>query len=113
MINWLALLVGLVIAMVLSIVGGIFRWFSLAFGVLIAGTFVGFMVNRDILNGMIHGILIAITGSLVLVILTIFMGHVSPNIALYVGVVTFGSILSAITMGTIGGAIGSVLNRWI
>lgn len=113
MINWPALMVGLVIVMVLSIVGGIFRWFSLAFGVLMAGAIVGFMLNGDILNGMIHGILIAITGSLILVLLTILISHVSPKIALYAGVVTVGSILSAITMGIMGGAIGSVLNRWV
>ncbi|UTB32957.1 MAG: DUF5518 domain-containing protein [Methanobacterium sp. ERen5] len=113
MINWPVVIIGFILVIVLSIIGGKFGLSGSALGVLMAGAIVGFMVNGDILNGTIHGALIGIVGALILALLAIFIGHVSTIIALYVGVVTVGSILLSILVGAIGVALGSLLSRMI
>lgn len=113
MLNWPALMVGFILTMVLTIIGGLFGLYGSFVGVLIAGIFIGYMINGDILRGMVHGALISALGMVVLGVFALFIGYFSVLFVLYMCVVTIESIVFSIMMGTIGGALGSVCREMI
>lgn len=113
MLNLPALIIGFIVAMVLSIMGGLNGLYGSAVGVLITGMIVGHMVNGDILNGITHGALIGMGGAVFLSLIALLLGNISSLLAHYIGVATIGSIILAIIVGAVGGAIGSLIKHWI
>lgn len=112
MLNCHAVIIGSIIALILSVVGGLFGFYGLAIGVLITGAMVGYLVNGDILNGMIHGAFIGVLSSTIFAIFASLIGHVSAILVLYVGFKIIGSTLLSLLMGAIGGVLGSVFRGW-
>jgi len=111
MVNWGVVIIGFILAIVFSLIGGTVGLFGSAVGVLLAGVVVGYMVNKDLMNGVIHGALIGVVGAVILTMFAFIMSTASPFLAAYMGLTALGSILLAILMGAIGGAIGSILTE--
>ncbi len=114
MINWKAVIIGFILAIVLGIlflvIGGAFGSFI---GLIIAGAIVGYMVNVDMKNGLIHGALIGVVGgiisAIVLTIIFLALGSLGLLIAMGGFLELILLIIFWAVFGAIGGAIGSFI----
>lgn len=104
MIRWNAIIVGCILVIVLKYIGTTTGTIGSDFGVLIAGGIIGYLVDGDIMNGTIHGIIIGTVGAVILSFIYII------NVNIY-GLKTpvLLTTLNPIVSSAIFGAAGAVL----
>lgn len=107
MINWKAVLTGLIITIIIALILNPFIGeFGSYTGIIIAGMIVGYCVKRNTANGIIHGALIGITGGIAAVIILIIVGGF-----FIVKVEIYGLLIKTgvdIVLGAVGGAAGTI-----
>jgi len=107
MINWKAVLTGLIITIIIALILNPFIGeFGSYTGIVIAGMIVGYRVKRNTANGIIHGALIGVTGGIAAVIILIVVGGV-----FIVKVEIYGLLIKTgfdIVLGAVGGAAGTI-----
>ena len=122
-INWTIVIIGFILAKILSLILGIFTGIGGSIGTIIFGGYtglilatiiVGYYIDGDQMNGVAHGALIGLVGAIIGVIFGIlsltqllFSGSVLFIITVVFNLI-FGLIVSVI-LGGIGGAIGVYL----
>lgn len=66
MIRWNVIVVGCILVIVLKYIGSTSGALGSDFGVMIAGGIIGYLVDGDIVNGIVHGVLIGTVGASIL-----------------------------------------------
>jgi len=122
-INWTIVIIGLILAKILSLILGLFTGIGGSIGTIIFGDYtglilatiiVGYYIDGDHMNSVVHGALVGLVGAIISIIFGIsglvqllFSGSILPIITVIFSLI-FGLIVSAI-LGGIGGTIGVYL----
>jgi Family of unknown function (DUF5518) len=116
-IKWTPVIVGLLLAIILGLLFGMFISWGDILGYLIATIFVGYLVGGDYKNGAIHGALVGVDASIIILILSLLGldGLLASNVIITgLGVIIIVIILALIIggfFGVIGGLIGVLLKN--
>jgi len=109
MINWKAVIIGFILAVTFALIlTQIVGEFGSYIGVIMAGIIIGYGVNRNLVNGAVHGGLIGVIGGIAALIIILVVGG-GPYLMGAFGVLVIGSIILDTVLGAIGGAIGSII----
>lgn len=110
MVNQKSVVIGFIVALALSLaVGMVIPAYAGYISVFIASILTGYLVNEDIKDGAIHGILVGIFTAVAVILLVMLRSGSSEKIAGLLIVVAVGLIGSYILIGAVGGAIGSLI----
>jgi Family of unknown function (DUF5518) len=118
MVNWKAVVVGIILAIILGILfamlmGPLYGFWGMLIGIIIAGIVVGYMVNQDAMNGLVHGAIAGIIGGIIIAIIGLtyasWLSSIAPIYAAYVGMASIYLIIYWLIFGAIGGAIGALI----
>ncbi len=114
MINWKVIVIGVILAIILSIFFGAGGGIIGFLGMLIAGIAVGYMVDVNMKNGAIHGAITGVITGIILTVVTIILSLViSGSMGAALGLSAIAELIVSIIIFTILGAIGGVIGAII
>lgn len=110
MIDQKNIIIGTAAALVLLFVFGIIIPTIGGFlALIIAGIFVGYLVNSDLKNGAMNGALVGLFTGIIIIILVFFRAGGSNSILGGVIILTLGLIGAYVILGLVGGLIGGII----
>ena len=116
-IKWTPVIVGLLLAIILGLLFGMFISWGDILGYLIATIFVGYLVGGDYKNGAVHGALVGVDASIIILILSLlgWDGLLASDVIITgLGAIIIVIILALIIggfFGVIGGLIGVLIKN--
>ena len=114
MIKWKAILIGFIVAVILSIFFGAAGAIGLSLSMFIAGIAVGYIVDVNIKNGAVHGAITGIITGIIMAILSIAAAisyGAGGMLGLNAAVELIVSIIIWTILGLIGGTIGTIVTE--
>lgn len=110
MVNFGAVILGFVLAIIFSIIGVVTGLWNSAIGIFVASLIIGYRVDGSIFSdGLLNGALIGVIGAIILALIGFIFNQLSSLLSTYVGLTSLNSIILAVAIGAVGGAIGSLI----
>lgn len=111
MINLNLVILGILINIIFSIIGYTSGIWGLIVGIFVSGYMVGNLVGRDMFNGFIHGTIICSVGAVIITLLLFIDVQTAVQLPPYVGFKALKLLFVSIVLGSIGGMLGSLINK--
>jgi len=110
-VKWTPVIIGLLLAIILGLLFGMFISWGDILGYLIATIFVGYSVGGDYKNGAIHGALVGVDAAIIVLILSLLgLGALLASNVIITGLeAIIIVIILALIIGGIFGVIGGII----